>query len=568
MKIVENANNNFIIMKNLKLILASSFFFIASGIHAQSSFVENAAKSIFTLTTFKSDGSILASSHGIFIGTNGEAVADWKSFLGAKTAVVVDAEGRSMDVESIYGANELYDLCKFKVKGTKTHAATLATTPSATGSKVFLMGYSIKKPQSRLMTVSGIEKFGDNLNYYNFDGTTPDNTNNCPFVNARGEVIGLMQISTTTTKVHATDVRIVSGLTTNGLTISQPLMKKTGIRVTMPEKQQDALLTLILSGEQCDSATHAIYLNEFLQHFPTATEGYSNKAQLEVRAANYANADRIMNEALSKCTNKADVHSDYSKLVFDKAVYVGDSIYPAWNLDKALHEAEQAYAINALPAYRHQQAQIYFSKTDYKKAYDMFIDLSKNGMHNSEVFYEAAQCKAQLKANADEILNLLDSAVAVCPQPLTQAAAPYVLARGYQLDNMGKYREALKDYFRYDTLMLGRVNDNFYYTRYKCETKIKQYQQALEDIARCILVNPREVTYYAEMASLELRVKRYNQAIEVAERCTKLEPNYADAWLILGVAQREKGLKAEARTSLEKAKELGDKRAEEYLKNL
>jgi Flp pilus assembly protein TadD len=70
------------------------------------------------------------------------------------------------------------------------------------------------------------------------------------------------------------------------------------------------------------------------------------------------------------------------------------------------------------------------------------------------------------------------------------------------------------------------------------------------------------------MASLELRVKRYNQAIEVAERCTKLEPNYADAWLILGVAQREKGLKAEARTSLEKAKELGDKRAEEYLKNL
>ena len=95
MKIVENANNNFIIMKNLKLILASSFFFIASGIHAQSSFVENAAKSIFTLTTFKSDGSILASSHGIFIGTNGEAVADWKSFLGAKTAVVVDAEGRA-----------------------------------------------------------------------------------------------------------------------------------------------------------------------------------------------------------------------------------------------------------------------------------------------------------------------------------------------------------------------------------------------------------------------------------------------------------------------------------------
>ena len=74
------------------------------------------------------------------------------------------------------------------------------------------------------------------------------------------------------------------------------------------------------------------------------------------------------------------------------------------------------------------------------------------------------------------------------------------------------------------------------------------------------------MTYYAEMASLDLRVKRYDQAIEVAQRCTQLEPTYADAWLILGLAQREKGLKAESRASLEKAKELGDKRAEEFLK--
>ena len=67
---------------------------MSTAMSAQSAFVENAAKSIFTLTTFKPDGSILASSHGIFISNNGEAVADWKSFIGAKTAVVVDAEGR------------------------------------------------------------------------------------------------------------------------------------------------------------------------------------------------------------------------------------------------------------------------------------------------------------------------------------------------------------------------------------------------------------------------------------------------------------------------------------------
>ena len=61
--------------------------------HAQPSAVKNVAKSVFTLTTFKADGSILASSHGVFIDNNGTAMSDWASFDGAATAVVVDANG-------------------------------------------------------------------------------------------------------------------------------------------------------------------------------------------------------------------------------------------------------------------------------------------------------------------------------------------------------------------------------------------------------------------------------------------------------------------------------------------
>ncbi|MBR6493690.1 MAG: hypothetical protein IKT22_00230, partial [Prevotella sp.] len=76
---------------------------------------QKAGKSVFTLTTFKADGTILASTNGVFIGSQGDAVSAWTPFVGAKTAVCIDADGRKHAVEAIYGANELYDVCRFRV---------------------------------------------------------------------------------------------------------------------------------------------------------------------------------------------------------------------------------------------------------------------------------------------------------------------------------------------------------------------------------------------------------------------------------------------------------------------
>ena len=56
---------------------------------AQPAAVKNAGKAVFTLTTFKADGSLLASSHGIFVGKNGEAISQLKPFEGAASAVVI-----------------------------------------------------------------------------------------------------------------------------------------------------------------------------------------------------------------------------------------------------------------------------------------------------------------------------------------------------------------------------------------------------------------------------------------------------------------------------------------------
>lgn len=119
----------------------------------------------------------------------------------------------------------------------------------------------------------------------------------------------------------------------------------------------------------------------------------------------------------------------------------------------------------------------------------------------------------------------------------------------------------------YDSIVRP-VNPAFFYARYKAETKLRMWQPALFDIARTCYLAPNEPTYFAEWASLDLRVKRYAEGISAAKHCIEIAPEYADGYLLLGLLQMENKQKEEARKNLEKAKELGDPRAEGYLKKL
>ncbi len=143
---------------------------------------QKAEKAVFTLTTFKADGTILASTNGVFVGSQGDAVSAWTPFIGAKTAVCIDADGREHNVEAIYGANELYDVCRFRVDGV-TQSAPLCKSNAAAGSKVSLLTYAIKSASSKTFTVENVEKFGDQgFGYYIFKEKAAENNTNCPFV--------------------------------------------------------------------------------------------------------------------------------------------------------------------------------------------------------------------------------------------------------------------------------------------------------------------------------------------------------------------------------------------------
>lgn len=538
--------------------------FSVTYVHGQSKQVKKAAASIFSLTTFKTDGTLLASTNGVFISHNGEAISAFYPFVGADSAVVIDTNGNALPVDVIIGANELYDVCKFKVNG-KTTPIKIASTPSNDGEKVWMLGYSIKNQDAKQVPIQKTELFMDKYTYYIFSSETPENMEGCPFVNAKGELIGILQHANHSEGTHAVDAHFMKDMQiNNGLSLADPVLRQTTIRTQLPAKEEDALVTLMMASEQ-NKKNYLKYIQDFKHSFPHAVDGYAAQARQYANKKEFAKAATEMETAIQNVHKKDAAHAEYAKIIFHQQLFQPDSTYLAWSLDKALAEAQKAYEINPLPAYQHQQAQIIYSKGNYQKAYDMFIALTKTNLRSGELFYEAAQAKAQLKANQAEILSLLDSAVAACPQPLTPIAAPFVLARGAAYDQAGDYKKAIMDYNRYDTLMLGRANHEFYYTRFNCNVKLRRYQQALNDIAHAAVLNRQEPTYLAEMASLQLKVNYIDDALKTTELCIGIAPNYPDIYLIKGLALIQKKQKKLGIEAFEKAKQLGDKRAQDYI---
>ncbi|PMC10887.1 hypothetical protein CJ232_03045 [Hoylesella timonensis] len=538
--------------------------FSVTYVHGQSKQVKKAAASIFSLTTFKTDGTLLASTNGVFINDNGEAISAFYPFVGADSAVVIDTNGNALPVDVIIGANELYDVCKFKVNG-KTTPIKIASTPSMTDEKVWMLGYSIKNQEAKQVPIQKTELFMDKYTYYIFSSETPENMEGCPFVNAKGELIGILQHANHSEGTHAVDAHFMKDMQiNNGLSLADPVLRQTTIRTQLPAKEEDALVTLLMASEQ-NKKNYIKYIQDFKHLFPQAVDGYAAQARQYANKKEFAKAATEMETAIQNVHKKDAAHAEYAKIIFHQQLFQPDSTYLAWSLDKALAEAQKAYEINPLPAYQHQQAQIIYSKGNYQKAYDMFLALTKTNLRSGELFYEAAQAKAQLKANQAEILSLLDSAVAACPQPLTPIAAPFVLARGAAYDQAGDYKKAIMDYNRYDTLMLGRANHEFYYTRFNCNVKLRRYQQALNDIAHAAVLNRQEPTYLAEMASLQLKVNYIDDALKTAELCIGIAPNYPDIYLIKGLALIQKKQKKLGIEAFEKAKQLGDKRAQDYI---
>lgn len=547
-------------MKRILLILFTLHCSLFT-LFAQPAWVKKATRSVFTLKTFADDGSLIASSNGFFTGADGEAVSNFTPFKGAVRAVIIDAQGKEMPVVSIIGANDMYDVVKFRVNG-KTQPLTISTRVASAGSMAWLLPYhEVKNVNGG--PVRKAETFQNDYAYYTVAMTMPQNTVSCPLINDAGEVIGMMQqpASDKDTLSYAVSARFADSLKISGFGMNDATLKLTKIKKELPNDIKDATLALFLATSQLDSAAYATLVGDFIQKFPQASEGYIQRAQLETSNGDYAMAEKDMEMALKVAEKADEAHFTYARLIYNKEVFQSDRPYANWNFDKALTEIETAIAANPQPTYNQLKANILYAQQKYADAFAIYDELSKKDMHNAETFFAAAKCKEMLK-DTTAMLALLDSTMSTFSKPYLKEAGPYIWARAEARRDAGKYREAVTDMNDYEELMQATINDTFYYIRHQTEIQARLYQQALNDINRALQINPQEPLYYAEKASLLIRVGMYDEALTTAQELVGIDANDSDGYMFLGLAQCLKGNKKEGIPNLQKAKEMGNTQAE------
>ena len=555
-------------MTRVKTILILSLCLLAQRGMAQApKWVEKAKQAVFSVVTYDQNDKILNTGNGFFISEDGVALSDYTLFKGAKRAVIVNSEGKQMPVVNIMGADDMYDVVKFRV-GTekKVHALPVATTQPAAGAEVYLLPYSTQKDRSCTKGhVKAADKVEGNYYYYTLEMQLKDKMLSCPLTNAEGAVFGMAQKSSgqdTATICYAVDARYAMAQNISALSYNDAALADIGIKKALPDTEEQALVFLYMASAQLSPQKYAEVLDDFIAQYPNSAEGYMRRAtNLLANANDEATMERVsadMDRALEVTQEEQGTRFDRAKLIYNYLLGNPQPPYKDWSWDKALEEIRKAIAIQPLPIYTQTEGDILFAKQDYPGALAAYEQVNRSELASPTSFFSAAQTKEMMKAPATEVLALMDSCVSRCPEPYTELAAPYLLARAQALLNANQARKAMLDYDAYYKAVNGNVNAAFYYYREQAAIQARQYQRALDDLAKAIELAPNELLYRAELAVVNIRVGRSEEAIRVLQEALKIEPKYAEAYRLMGQAHIQLGKKDEACDCFAKAKELGD----------
>lgn len=555
-------------MRKMKMILAMSLCLLAQWTMAQApKWVEKAKHAVFSVVTYDKNDQILNTGNGFFVTEDGVALSDYTLFKGAQRAVIIDNEGRQMPVLNIMGADDMYDVVKFRVGiEKKVTALPIATRQPAAGTLVYLLPYSTQK--GRTCTTGHLKsanKVEGNYLYYTLELPLKDKMISCPLTDAEGAVFGLAQKSSgqdTATICYAVDARYAMDQKISALSYNDETLTNIGIKKALPDTEEQALIFLYMASTQLTPEKYMEVLNDYIEQYPNSTDGYIRRAtQLLSTSQDEATLKQVaadMDQALKVASQEEAVRFDRAKLIYNYMLTNPATPHEDWSFDKALEEIQQAIDLQALPVYVQLKGDILFAKQDYPGALAAYEQVNHSDMASPTSYFSAAQTKEMMKAPATEVLALMDSCIALCPQPYTNTTGPYLLARAQALLNANQARKAMLDYDAYYKAMNGNVNAAFYYYREQAAMQARQYQRALDDLAKAIELAPDELLYRAELAVVNIRVGRSEEAIRILQEALKIEPEYAEAYRLMGQAYVQLKKKDEACESFAKAKDLGD----------
>lgn len=556
-------------MKKIGILLLMGLFWIHGSMAQTPKWVEKAKRAVFSVVTYDKNDKILNTGNGFFVSEDGLALSDYSLFKGAERAVIITADGKQMPVSLILGADDMYDVVKFRVAivGKKVPSLLVAGTAPAAGSSAWMLPYSTQKS---IACVSGKVKKVDDIagdyHYYTLDMPMKDKMVSCPVMNEAGEVFGIAQKSfgmDTATTCYASGASFAMSQHISALSLGDAALKNIGIRKGLPDTEDQALVYLYMASSSSSSEDYERLLGDFIAKFPDNADGYLRRANFYVVKAKedasfFDKAAQDMEAAQKVAKKKDDVLYNIAKLIYAYQLEKPEKTYNDWTFETALNQIRQAMELNPLPIYVQLEGDILFAMQDYAGALAAYEQVNRSNLASPATFFSAAKTKELMKAESGEILALMDSCVARCPQPVTASYAPYLLERATMRVNAGQARQAMLDYDGYFKAVNGQVNDLFYYYREQAALKARQYQRALDDIAKAVELNPNDLTYQAEQAAVNLRVGRYDTAMKLLQAIIQTDPKYAEAYRLLGLCHIQLKQKEEACKNFNKAKELGD----------
>ena len=556
-------------MKKIGILLLMGLFWIHGSMAQTPKWVEKAKRAVFSVVTYDKNDKILNTGNGFFVSEDGLALSDYSLFKGAERAVIITADGKQMPVSLILGADDMYDVVKFRVAivGKKVPSLLVAGTAPAAGSSAWMLPYSTQKS---IACVSGKVKKVDDIagdyHYYTLDMPMKDKMVSCPVMNEAGEVFGIAQKSfgmDTATTCYASGASFAMSQHISALSLGDAALKNIGIRKGLPDTEDQALVYLYMASSSSSSEDYERLLGDFIAKFPDNADGYLRRANFYVVKAKedasfFDKAAQDMEAAQKVAKKKDDVLYNIAKLIYAYQLEKPEKTYNDWTFETALNQIRQAMELNPLPVYVQLEGDILFAMQDYAGALAAYEQVNRSNLASPATFFSAAKTKELMKAESGEILALMDSCVARCPQPVTASYAPYLLERATMRVNAGQARQAMLDYDGYFKAVNGQVNDLFYYYREQAALKARQYQRALDDIAKAVELNPNDLMYQAEQAAVNLRVGRYDTAMKLLQAIIQTNPKYAEAYRLLGLCHIQLKQKEEACKNFNKAKELGD----------
>lgn len=541
--------------------------------YAQPKFASKVSKGIVSLNTYDRQGNLMRQGTAFFVGTNGEAVADYRLFKNAYQASIVDASGKQIDVDCILGADDTYSMVRFHVNTKGNAIIPSVTSFQPMNSTVFVLGRKSGGVLSDVQaTVADTAMIQGKYVYYGLNKTVDEALIGAPVFNESGTLVGMLhpQIGD---KNYVLDIRFRNELKIQPFPTSSASVALGNIFIpkALPDTQEEALVYLYTKSRSASNEEYMDMVNRFVTAYPKNAEGYLRRATPLIDLTRFDEADSDLQQYLSLVDDKAIGNYNVASLIFDKLRLQPDPAYEKWNEDVAIQYVDKALSFNASKPeeeqtlektrYRLLKGQLLMNKPDYDGALAVYEELNRESGGVPTYLYAISLAREGRGDSIEAVMEPIDSAIAKFGNPLPSEASNYVIRRGQLYANAGKYREAVQDYNQYAYLMNNQVSPIFYYERSQIEVNARMYQPALDDINKAIELAPREPLYHVERAALAVRVSMFDECIESCQTALRLNPDIIDAYRILGYAQLQKGDKTNARQNLQKAIDMGDETA-------